>query len=77
MSDFGSDVVAKRKKRLQSLLGAAHYALGGEVEEAEMSADEDEFLSEDDDSSEIDAEDPKAKAKARLFSLMAPKFKKK
>lgn len=76
------DLAEKRKKRLKDILGAAHYALGGMAEDAEaqmneMNLGEDDFLSDEDKSSEIEPEDIKTKRKARLFSLITPKFIKK
>lgn len=82
MSDGGEvDMVSKRKERLKRLLGAAHFALGGMAEDAQeqmgdMDMGEDDFLSGEDDSSAIETEDPMAKRKARLFSMIAPKLKK-
>lgn len=76
------DLVAKRKKRLHDLLSTKNYASGVMIEEdsdqmMEMDSGEDDFLSNEDKESAIDPEDPITKAKARLFALMAPKFKKK
>ncbi len=72
------DVVQKRKGRLSKILGVAHYALGGMVEDAEsaeMDSGEDDFLSHEDEHSEVEPEDPAAKRKARLFASLGPKLK--
>lgn len=78
MSELGDqDKLARRKKRLQGLLSKPlMMAEGGEVEEPPMESGEDDFLSMDDASSEVEP-DELAKRKARLANLMKPNFAKK
>ncbi len=79
MSELGDkDKLSRRKKRLQGLLGKPEaFADGGEVENLkEHEPVEDEFLSSEDNDSEVEP-DELAKRKERLARISQPRFGKK
>lgn len=66
--------VEEAKGRLKKLLGVSDYSMGGEIEEApEMEGDDFSFPEE----TQNNENDIEMKRKARLFSLLTPKFSKK